>query len=164
MIRCPMRPPAPFTAILIFSDMRVPGKVTPGRREGPRRAPNERSHYLQRKVGFSTPRSRRRRRSHPAPKRRDGRWIPLIAQHEGRVAKQSAPTGASQRAGAELSAKAGFIQVEQACEIGRIEIATRAKGRIVFPWRFVIPGANVLADIAAEEPIPQAAAQQFGNR
>ena len=50
-------------------------------------------------------------------------------------------------------------QFQKADQVGSIEIGPRSEGRVVFEGRLRIPGANILADITAEEPFTDAVTQ-----
>ena len=89
-----------------------------------------------------------------SPSMSAGRAVPVrpIAQRIGGLAKQTAPLGPQHGTAAEPLAKGGFVHAQQLGQLDRIRIGPRLKGRLGGRRHAAIERANVLADVAAEDP------------
>ena len=104
----------------------------------------------------------------PAFQRRDRRRMRWVAQHDRRVAQQTAALGPPQRRVAKSAAKRFIVQFEEFCQTNWIHAVGRLKCRLA---RFatgllasLVPRANFLTNVAAEEPIADARPQFFRDR
>ena len=75
-----------------------------------------------------------------------------IAQGIGGLAKQTSPLGPQDGTAAEPLAKGRIVHAKQFGQIDRIRIGPRLEGRLGGRRRPAIERANVLADVAAEDP------------
>src|SRR5262245_27679259 len=110
----------------------------------------------------------------------DGGDCLLIAQDNGRIAEDAAAAGAPERRVAKAAAEGIVVEVEERDEIdgtrqfgildsgfwigvvGNV-VARRVGGRSP-PYSMLVPGADVLANIAAKKPVADATAKLQRNR
>jgi hypothetical protein len=95
----------------------------------------------------------------PSDERRQRMLAALIAQHDGGVSQQSAPLGTPQWSVTESRAKFRLRKIENRNQIKRVRPAARLKVLERAVWRTVVPRANVLANVTAENPVAQSFAQ-----
>src|SRR5579863_3866977 len=79
-----------------------------------------------------------------------GGRIALIAQNDGRVSQEAAPLAAHQRRAAKTLPKCLFGESHDFQEIEGLQVRSCFKGGLPPRRRLAVPGADFLADIAAE--------------
>src|SRR6185295_15253523 len=78
--------------------------------------------------------------------------------------QKSSTLRAPQRRVAKACSKGCFVQLEQVRQINAVYAVKRLKLGLVGARCFMIPRANILADVAAEQPFAHAATQLKRNR
>jgi hypothetical protein len=90
--------------------------------------------------------------------------IAAVAQDDGGVAEQASPLRPGQGRAPEQFPKGLRTQPQPADQIGLAQLRPRLQVGIVAGGGLAVPGADLLADIAAEDPGSQAGTQVAGDR
>ena len=96
-------------------------------------------------------------------KGRHGGRIAGVAQGHGRVAQQPSPLGALGRMTAEMGVETIAVHGKQFRQGGIGETGTALEGGLGGRGGLAIPGADILADVAAENPVAYSRTQVAGD-
>ena len=92
-------------------------------------------------------------------------WVADVAERDADVALEADALGALDGAAAKARAECCLVQVEQGYERGCGEVVALLKGGFEAAPRLAVDGADVLADVAAENPVAdEAGAVRAGLR
>ena len=89
--------------------------------------------------------------------------IPLVTQDDGRIAQNAAALCPPERRMTEAFLEPGVVEGKESDQIDGVFIRPRLKGDFARQRRAMIPGADILAHIAAEEPIAETCSQFVRN-
>ncbi len=87
----------------------------------------------------------------------------LVAESDGGVSEEAAAVGAPEWSFSESGAEGGFVEVEEFGQFEGIEVGLRLEGLFFGFGGVVVPGADVLADVAAEDPVLHLGTQVGGD-
>src|SRR4051794_29901828 len=93
---------------------------------------------------------------HGLAKRRQSGGVAAVSEDDGGIAEQSTPPRPPQGRPSEASPEVLFGQGEEFEKVSRVEVGAGLKLRVVGGRGVTVPGADFLADVAAEKPVADA--------